>query len=167
MESLLSEFIYGGMDGIITTVAIIGGTMGANIPYSYTFILGISNIIADGFSMGISRYNSLTNVAKQANAHISPFLSGFYTFLFFVLLGSIPLLPFILYRNIDNKTLEKLLALFGLGAFFIVGTIKGLYTNKLLYSILEVTLIGSLGAYISYAVAKYLKSSLLKEKTND
>lgn len=161
MESLLSEFIYGGMDGIITTVAVIGGTMGANMPYSYTFILGISNIIADGFSMGISRYNSLTNVTKQANAHISPFLSGLYTFIFFVLLGSIPLLPFIFYRKVDDKTLERLLAFFGLCAFLIVGTIKGLHTNKLLYSILEVTLIGSMGAYISYIVARYLKDSIV------
>ena len=76
-------------------------------------------------------------------------------------------MPLIFYRNIDSKTLEKLLAIFGLGAFLIVGTIKGVYTNKLLYSILEVTLIGSLGAYISYVVAKNLKVIFLKIETND
>jgi VIT1/CCC1 family predicted Fe2+/Mn2+ transporter len=160
MESLLSEFIYGGMDGIITTVAIIGGTMGAKMPYSYTFILGMSNIIADGFSMGISRYNSLTNVSKQANALVSPFFSGLYTFIFFVLLGLIPLLPFILpfilHNKIENKTIEYLFVLLSLCAFLIVGIVKGYYSNKLMYSILEVTIIGTIGAGLSYMVARYL-----------
>jgi VIT1/CCC1 family predicted Fe2+/Mn2+ transporter len=161
MDHVLSEFIYGGMDGIITTVAIIGGTMGANIPSKYTFILGISNIIADGFSMGISRYNSLTNVAKQANAHVSPLLSGIYTFLFFVLLGAIPLLPFMIFNNLTEKSLEQMLMIFGLVAFIIVGTIKGIYTNRIIYSLFEVTLIGSFGAFISFYIAKHLKNNIV------
>ena len=69
---VLSEFIYGGMDGVITTVAIIAGTMGANIAPKYALILGLSNIMADGFSMGISRYNSLVDIVKSnANSELA------------------------------------------------------------------------------------------------
>ena len=62
---MLSEFIYGGMDGVITTVAIIGGSLGAKISNKYALILGASNVIADGFSMGISRYSSLKDVKNS------------------------------------------------------------------------------------------------------
>ena len=55
------------MDGVITTVAIIGGTLGAQIPSKYALILGASNVLADGFSMGISRYNSLSMYKDKTN----------------------------------------------------------------------------------------------------
>ena len=50
----ISEFIYGGMDGIITTIAIISSVMGANISTQYALVLGMANVLSDGFSMGIS-----------------------------------------------------------------------------------------------------------------
>ena len=88
---LLSEFIYGGMDGVITTVAIVAGIMGANIPTNYALVLGLANLCADGFSMGISRYNSLVDITKSKN---TPIISALATFVSFVIMGSIPLIPF-------------------------------------------------------------------------
>ena len=102
---MLSEFIYGGMDGVITTVAIIGGTLGAKIPSNYALILE-RRMLADGFSMGISRYNSLINVQDKTNSEISrksPFQSGLFTFIFFVLMGSIPLLPLVIF---DHQSID-------------------------------------------------------------
>ena len=58
MKNQLSEFIYGGMDGIITVV--ISATIGSGIPNKYIPIIGSASLIGDGFSMGVSRgYNSL------------------------------------------------------------------------------------------------------------
>lgn len=158
---MLSEFIYGGMDGIITTVAIISGSFGAQLPNKYTFALGAANVIADGFSMGVSRFNSLIDVEEMPNSDLgrkSPLLSAFATFIFFVLMGSIPLSPFLLYEYHNQEQLQYTLFVFSIIAFIIIGTIKGIQNNKLSKSVIQTVLIGSLGASISYFVAKYVKS---------
>ena len=82
LKEMLSEFVYGGMDGVITTVAIIAGTMGADISTKYALILGLANILADGFSMGISRYNSLVDIVASNSelSRTSPILSAMATF---------------------------------------------------------------------------------------
>ena len=54
----LSDFVYGGVDGTITTFAIIASTIGADMSTKLILILCISSILADGFSMAISRYLS-------------------------------------------------------------------------------------------------------------
>ena len=159
IKDVLSEFVYGGMDGVITTVAIIGATLGAKIHTSYALILGLANIIADGFSMGISRYNSLTNI-KSGNSNVSPLFSGLYTFIFFIIMGSIPLLPFIFVTLNNESLMKKMLILFSLLSFIIIGYIKGKYTNKLLTSMIEVVFIGSIGALISYFVANKINSKI-------
>lgn len=157
---VLSEFIYGGMDGVITTVAIIAGTMGANIAPKYALILGLSNIMADGFSMGISRYNSLVDIVKSnANSELalrSPLLSALMTFFFFVLMGSIPLLPFVF--DIKAEFIQHYLFVSSLLAFLVIGIIKGLTTKKYLKSLGEIIIIGSVGALISYHVASRVKN---------
>lgn len=157
---VLSEFIYGGMDGVITTVAIIAGTMGANIAPKYALILGLSNIMADGFSMGISRYNSLVDIVKSnANSELalrSPLMSAIMTFIFFVLMGSIPLLPFVF--DIKTEFIQHYLLVSSLLAFLIIGLIKGLTTKKYLKSLGEIIIIGSIGALISYHVASKVKN---------
>ena len=120
---MLSEFIYGGMDGVITTVAIIGGTLGAQIPSNYALILGASNVLADGFSMGISRYNSLINVQDKTNSDISrksPFQSGLLTFVFFVLMGSIPLLPLVIFDHQSIDIMKYYLLIFAMASFIII-----------------------------------------------
>lgn len=166
LKHMLSEFIYGGMDGVITTVAIIGGALGANISHKYAFVLGTANVIADGFSMGISRYNSLTNIDKtrqESNSylsHKSPFYSALATFTFFILLGAIPLLPFVLFSFSDTSLMKQMLLLFSLCAFILIGAIKGYTINKPLTSILETLLIGGFAAFISFKTAEFVNSQL-------
>ena len=160
MKELLSEFIYGGMDGIITTVAIISATLGANIHTKYALILGLANIIADGFSMGISRYNSLTDLRQMGNSIVSPLQSALYTFLFFIIMGSIPLIPFLFVSLHHETKMRNMLFLFSLFAFIMIGAIKGQYTKKRIRSMSEVVGIGLFGALISYFVAKYINSKI-------
>lgn len=59
----IGDFIYGANDGIITTFAIVAGAAGANLPHFVIAILGLSNIVADGLSMGASNY--LGNKSEQ------------------------------------------------------------------------------------------------------
>lgn len=52
-QEYLSEFVYGGIDGAITTFAIVAGGVGANLDSSIILIMGFANLFADGFSMSI------------------------------------------------------------------------------------------------------------------
>lgn len=55
--SLLKDMIYGGIDGAVTTFAIVAGVQGAGLSPTIIVALGIANIIADGFSMAASNYS--------------------------------------------------------------------------------------------------------------
>jgi VIT1/CCC1 family predicted Fe2+/Mn2+ transporter len=55
--STLKDMIYGGIDGAVTTFAIVAGVQGAGLSSTIIVALGIANIIADGFSMAASNYS--------------------------------------------------------------------------------------------------------------
>jgi VIT1/CCC1 family predicted Fe2+/Mn2+ transporter len=54
--SYLRDWIYGGIDGAVTTFAIVFGVIGANLGTGVILVLGAANIVADGFSMAASNY---------------------------------------------------------------------------------------------------------------
>lgn len=54
----LRDIVYGGLDGIITTFAVVSGVAGAQLDASIIVILGVANLLADGFSMGTGDYLS-------------------------------------------------------------------------------------------------------------
>jgi len=54
----LKSFVYGGLDGIVTTFAVVAGVAGANLSASVVLILGVANLIADGISMAFGDYLS-------------------------------------------------------------------------------------------------------------
>jgi VIT1/CCC1 family predicted Fe2+/Mn2+ transporter len=55
-HSYLRDWVYGGIDGAITTFAIVSGVAGAQLSARVIVILGVANLIADGFSMAASNY---------------------------------------------------------------------------------------------------------------
>ena len=57
-EEYLGEFVYGGIDGGVTTFAVVAGAIGAGLDSSVVIILGLANLIADGFSMSVGAYLS-------------------------------------------------------------------------------------------------------------
>lgn len=54
----LPDFIYGGIDGTVTTFAVVAGVVGADLSTGVILILGFANLFADGFSMAIGKYSS-------------------------------------------------------------------------------------------------------------
>lgn len=60
----LPEIVYGGIDGAITTFAVVAGATGAQAGYFYVLIFGFANLIADGFSMSVGNFFS-TRSAKE------------------------------------------------------------------------------------------------------
>ena len=56
--SYLRDWVYGGIDGSITTFAIVAGVVGADLSSRVVLILGIVNVLADGFSMAAANFSS-------------------------------------------------------------------------------------------------------------
>ncbi|MBT3648470.1 MAG: hypothetical protein HN542_09555 [Flavobacteriales bacterium] len=56
IQEHLGEVVYGGIDGCITTFAVVAGSEGAGLPNTIVIILGVANLIADGFSMSVGAY---------------------------------------------------------------------------------------------------------------
>ncbi|HXG78704.1 MAG TPA: VIT1/CCC1 transporter family protein [Methyloceanibacter sp.] len=54
--SYLRDWVYGGIDGTVTTFAIMAGVVGAELSAGVVIILGIANLLADGFSMAAANY---------------------------------------------------------------------------------------------------------------
>ncbi|MEW6752129.1 MAG: VIT1/CCC1 transporter family protein [Candidatus Latescibacterota bacterium] len=54
----IGEMVYGGLDGIITTFAVVSGVAGAKLGSGVVVILGVANLLADGFSMATGAYLS-------------------------------------------------------------------------------------------------------------
>ncbi|KAG5501375.1 hypothetical protein JKF63_03187 [Porcisia hertigi] len=54
----VKSVVFGGLDGIMTTFAIIAAAAGSGGNYATVLIFGFSNVIADGFSMGFGEYVS-------------------------------------------------------------------------------------------------------------
>ncbi len=79
----ISDAVLGGIDGCVTTFAVVSGAFGAGFPSSVAVVLGFANLIADGFSMAISNYESNTaklefneSVRKSEEKHINEIPEG-------------------------------------------------------------------------------------------
>lgn len=55
-NSYLGDAVLGSIDGCVTTFAVVAGTAGAALPAGVAIVLGLANLVADGFSMAASNY---------------------------------------------------------------------------------------------------------------
>lgn len=159
-EKYLAEFIYGGIDGIVTTFAIVAGVVGAGLDPAIVLILGISNVLADGFSMASSNYLSEKAEDSLGNGNNKrPFKTALATFTSFVLLGIAPLLSFfleLLFGWFSGKQFLISCILTSL-AFIVVGVVRGKITKQNRFkAALETLLVGGIAASVAYAVGALL-----------
>ena len=55
-HNYLRDWIYGGIDGSVTTFAVVTGVVGAQLSPVVIVIMGFANLLADGFSMAASNF---------------------------------------------------------------------------------------------------------------
>lgn len=55
-SSYLRDFIYGAIDGTVTTFAIVSGVAGAGLSSGVVIVLGLANLVGDGFSMAAGNF---------------------------------------------------------------------------------------------------------------
>ena len=55
-QNYVRDWIYGGIDGSVTTFAVVSGVVGAGLSTWVIVVMGIANLVADGFSMAASNF---------------------------------------------------------------------------------------------------------------
>lgn len=187
----VSDAVLGGIDGCVTTFAVVSGVVGSGLPSSVAVILGFANLLADGFSMAVSNYEShrsrqdfIDNVKRSEERHIdlipegereeirqifrakgfeeevletivstisedrdlwietmlteehgldktspSPWASAGATFTAFILVGAMPLLPFLSAGLAIQQKFFISAAVAGI-MFFLIGMLKSLAFDK-------------------------------------
>jgi VIT1/CCC1 family predicted Fe2+/Mn2+ transporter len=222
-HSYLRDFIYGAIDGIVTTFAIVAGVAGAGLSATVVIILGVANLVADGFSMGVSNFlatraeHQVRDKARRTEeAHIrrfpegereeirqifaakgfaggdldravtvitsdmkewvdtmlkeewglalessKPWRAGLTTFGAFVLVGLLPLLPFLYELVVPGGLPYPFMwsSLITGIAFFTVGAVKSRYVEQYWHLAgVETFLMGGGAAVLAYVIGMLLKS---------
>lgn len=160
-QHYLPDLIYGANDGIITTFAVVAGVEGAHLSSTVVLILGVANLLADGFSMGASSFLSIRSRSAveqlEQKSVTEPYAlrHGFATFLAFVVAGTVPLLGVVFsvpvaYRFPATVVLT-LVTLFGVGAARTFITRGRWWKGGL-----EMMVIGAVAAGVAYGVGALL-----------
>jgi VIT1/CCC1 family predicted Fe2+/Mn2+ transporter len=163
IERYLPELVYGANDGIVTTLAVVAGVVGANLSTTIILILGFANLFADGVSMGASNVLSERSRKENTPTLLQALPKGLMTFLGFLLAGLVPLLAYL----IPGYDGDRFVLAVGFAAvtLFVVGASRSFVTgNSWLTSGLEMLLIGLGAGAIAYGVGQfgaYLTGGLL------
>ena len=163
----LPEFVYGGIDGAITTFSVVAGSIGASLSPSVVLILGFANIVADGFSIAVSNYLSIKSLAELHRGHRDykefvklgkhPLKAALVEFFSFALIGLIPLSSFIFSLLSTRLGISQFATSVFLTALALasVGAIKGAVVKKhWIKSSVETLLIGGFAAVLAFAVGR-------------
>lgn len=159
----IGDLVFGANDGIITTFAVVSGVQGASLSARVAIILGVANLLADGFAMGAGNYlgmrseqdyqRSVHGVIAEGRVHAVG--HGAAIFLAFVLAGSVPLLPFALVSS-EHTFVTSCVA--AGAALFVVGSLRTLVTRARWFVCgLEMLLVGALAAAAAYVVGHWLQ----------
>ncbi len=161
----IRDIVLSANDGVVTTFAVVAGSLGASLSPSVVVILGLANLFADGLSMSTGSYlgvKSEIEFEQSSGEKIKlgnrPLLNGIVSFLAFGVAGFIPLFSYIF--KIDNSfMISSILVVLTL---FIVGIFRGYVSNKhILRTAFENLLIGGSSALIAFYVGELAKRYLI------
>ena len=219
-QQVVSDAVLGGIDGCVTTFAVVCGVVGASFSPLVAIVLGLANLLADGFSMAVSNFESVKasiehgeGLRRQEHEHIDvvpegereeirqvfaakgfsgqtldrivetitadrdlwvetmlveehglqttpgdPFRSALATFLSFVMVGLVPLVPF-LFSGLSLLVQFQWSAILAGTMFFAVGTLKSLALKGPLWrSGFRTLLTGGIAAMLAYGAGHVLRS---------
>ena len=173
-EKFLWEFVYGWIDGTVTTFAVVAGATWWNLSIEVILILGFANLIADGVSMSIGNYLSTraendqyikehgTNDPNQ----IPPWQTALATFVAFITLGFFPLLIYILqYMGLQTNpdTIFLRGSIITGATFAVIGLTKWIVTHtSLIKSTGETLGLWAVAAVLAYYVGSILEKLLIQ-----
>jgi len=148
--------IFGSMDGVISTLAVIAGVAGATTNHTIVLVAGVAAMMAEAISMGFSSYSS-ARVRERILGHKKALVKrtareGAEFWLVTMGGGAIPLVPFLL-RLTDTITSLKIAVVLSAIFLFSIGFYVGKLTKKdALYEGLINAIMGMVAAAATYAV---------------
>jgi vacuolar iron transporter family protein len=156
----LADLVYGANDGIITTFAVVAGVAGAALSPRIVLILGVANLVADGFSMGASNFLSIRSEesarAAEGRGVREPFpvRHGLATFAAFLVAGAVPLAAYLLPAAGDRFAVATGLTL---ATLFVVGASRSFVSRKPWWrSGAEMLAVGAAAAAVAYGLGAWL-----------
>jgi VIT1/CCC1 family predicted Fe2+/Mn2+ transporter len=122
----IRDLVYGAIDGLITTFAVVAGVSGGGLPARAVLIIGASNLLADGLSMGVGNYLGIRSQEGARRAQnlpeeeALPARHGLATFAAFVAAGVLPLfaytVPALTAHRFEASVLITCAALYSVGS---------------------------------------------------
>lgn len=167
IEDYLGEFVYGGIDGAVTTFAVVAGATGARFDLKIILVLGFANLIADGFSMGVGSYLSkkselelMQKRGESTKDEPSPIINGLMTYLSFILIGLVPLLAylvdFLFGWGSENVFLISIIST--AVAFWGIGLLKSrVAKTPVVRAVLETVSLGLIAAILAFVLGDVLE----------
>lgn len=158
----IGDLVFEANDGLVTTFAVVSGVTGAELSVRVAIILGIANLLADGFAMGAGNYLGARSeqqlqhsqgIVQEGPEHALGHAAAI--FLAFIAAGAVPLLPFFFVPG-DHA----FLASSGATAvtLFVVGSLRTVVTRaRWFVSGMEMLVVGSAAAAVAYTVGYLLR----------
>ncbi len=161
----IRDIVLSANDGLVTTFAVVAGSLGASLSPSVVVILGLANLFADGLSMSTGAYlgvKSEIEFEQRSGQKIKlgsrPLKNGLVSFVSFGIAGFIPLMSYIFKFNNSFAVSAVLVAI----TLFIVGIFRGIVSAKnVVRTALENLFIGGASAVIAFYVGELAKNYLI------
>ena len=158
--SFLHASILASNDGLVTTFAVIAGSLGANLDPKVIVILGVANLFADGFSMASGNYLGAKSEEEYETAQHQTFkkspaiANGIVTFVAFIIAGVLPVFPY--FFKIQNQF--EIAVTIMATSLICIGISEGFFTDKNpIYTGARSLVIGGIAAAVAFAVGVLLK----------
>ena len=146
--SLLRASLLGGVDGCITSFAIVAGVHAAKLSSGTLWVVGSSSVLADGLSMGVSEFLSSYSSMDGDRRTLRAARLGAACFALFITCGFVPLLVYVLARRgIVACVMFSLVELMLLGAGRTMAS-----GEPILFGLLQTTLLGTVAGAVAYGV---------------
>eukprot|EP00900_Chrysochromulina_parva_P008722 jgi/Chrpa1/17851/Chrysochromulina_OHIO_Genome00025690-RA len=167
-------FVFGGMDGILTTFALLAAAEGSqHSSSSLTLVIGLSTVLADALSMAAGEYLSAKaedDISGASADEPPPLEKAIAMFVAFTSFGCMPLMAYIVsaliahHSGIAADPRASFLLSTGISglSLFALGAIKSRFgdTGDWLKSGLEVTGVGGCAATVAFFTAKLIDQHL-------
>lgn len=160
MPSRLRASVLGGVDGVISSFAVVASShaQGSN-PIGAVLVIGISTVIADALSMGVSEYLSTSAelaASKAPSRQKDSLLLGLSCFAAFVVCGAIPVLT---YAVTDQNLVSS--SMFSLATLIVLGAARSYASGEtLLYTVFQTMILGAAAGSVAYGVGQFVESQV-------